>query len=116
MIRLSREELSGSFPLASESGLSDLFDMLDTFLSKQRRHISACYFLISLTETINSRQLGKTLGRRIDGQTHASCHGTGHGFAPHMPVAYSRIVRSLENLPEPAIFKIALRAQSSGRV
>jgi hypothetical protein len=33
VIRLSMEEVSASFPLASESGLSDLFDMLDTFLS-----------------------------------------------------------------------------------
>jgi hypothetical protein len=31
VIKLSREELSGSFPLASESGLSGLFDILDTF-------------------------------------------------------------------------------------
>jgi hypothetical protein len=74
VIRLSSEELSGSFPLASESGLSDLFDMLDTFLSKQRRHLAAhgrfriC--LISLTESIDSRQWGKTLGRWMDGQTH----------------------------------------------
>ena len=28
--------------------------------------------------------------------------------------AYSAMVRSLENFPEPATFKIALRAQSSG--
>jgi hypothetical protein len=74
VIRFSREELSGSFPLASENGLSDLFDMLDTILSKQRRHLAAhvrfriC--LISLTESIDSRQLGKTLGRRIDGAIH----------------------------------------------
>ena len=31
-----------------------------------------------------------------------------------MPAAYSAMVRSLENLPEPATFKIALRAQASG--
>jgi hypothetical protein len=33
VIRLSREELNASFRLASESRLSDFFDMLDTFLS-----------------------------------------------------------------------------------
>ena len=40
--------------------------------------------------------------------------GTGHGFAFQISAAYSAIVRSLENLPEPATFRIALRAQPSG--
>ena len=39
---------------------------------------------------------------------------TGHGFAFQISLAYSAIVRSLENLPEPATFRIALRAQASG--
>jgi hypothetical protein len=70
--RPSREELSGSFPLASESGLSDLFDMLDTFLEAPKTYLRLgfCNCLIRLTESINSRQLGKTLGRRINAQTH----------------------------------------------
>jgi hypothetical protein len=38
-----------------------------------------------------------------------SSYDTGHGFAFQMPVAYSAIVRSLENFPEPATFKIAFR-------
>src|SRR5258707_15627634 len=39
---------------------------------------------------------------------------TGHGSTFQMEAAYSAIVRSLENLPEPATFKMALRAQASG--
>ena len=41
-------------------------------------------------------------------------YGTGHGFTSQIRVAYSVIVRSLENFPEPATFKIALRPQVSG--
>src|SRR4029450_3697769 len=36
-------------------------------------------------------------------------HSTGHRFTFQMSAAYSAIVRSLENFPEPATFKIALR-------
>src|SRR2546422_10511823 len=39
-------------------------------------------------------------------------HDTGHGFTCQMSDAYSAIVRSLENLPEPATFRIALRAHA----
>ena len=38
----------------------------------------------------------------------------GQGFAPQIPVAYSWIVRSLENLPEAAMLRMTLRAQASG--
>ena len=38
-------------------------------------------------------------------------YGTGQGFACQISAAYSAIVRSLENLPELATFRIALRAQ-----
>lgn len=38
--------------------------------------------------------------------------GTGHGCTFQMSAAYSAMVRSLENLPEPATFKMALRAHS----
>jgi hypothetical protein len=41
-------------------------------------------------------------------------YDTGHGSAFQMLAAYPAIVRSLENLPEPATFKIALCAQASG--
>src|SRR2546421_11986405 len=37
-------------------------------------------------------------------------HATGHGFTCQMSDAYSAIVRSLENLPEPATLRMALRA------
>src|SRR5271169_3108885 len=40
--------------------------------------------------------------------------GIGHGFTFQISVAYSAIVRSLENFPEPATFKMALRAHPSG--
>src|SRR6185295_5532773 len=39
---------------------------------------------------------------------------TGHGFTPQMSSAYSAMVRSLENFPELATFKIALRDQPAG--
>ena len=39
---------------------------------------------------------------------------TGHAFAFQMSAAYSAIVRSLENFPEPATFKIALRDHPAG--
>ncbi len=40
-------------------------------------------------------------------------HGTGQGVTPQIFVAYCAMVRSLENLPDPAILRIALRAQTS---
>src|SRR5207247_7677405 len=40
-------------------------------------------------------------------------HDTGHGFTCQMSDAYSAIVRSLENFPELATFRIALRAHAS---
>src|SRR6476660_2472906 len=39
---------------------------------------------------------------------------TGHGLASQISLAYCAIVRSLENPPEAAMFKIALRCQASG--
>lgn len=39
---------------------------------------------------------------------------TGHGSTFQMAVAYSAMVRSLENLPDAATFRITLRAQASG--
>ena len=39
---------------------------------------------------------------------------TGQGLASHISVAYSAMVRSDENLPEAATFKIDLRVQASG--
>jgi hypothetical protein len=38
-------------------------------------------------------------------------HGTGQGTAFQIPEAYSAIVRSLENFPDPAMFKMVLRSQ-----
>ena len=40
-------------------------------------------------------------------------YGTGHGYTFQISVAYSLIVRSLENFPEPATFKMAMRAHAS---
>ena len=39
---------------------------------------------------------------------------TGQGWARQISFAYSEIVRSLENLPEAAILRMTLCAQSSG--
>ena len=41
-------------------------------------------------------------------------HATGHGLACQISLAYSAIVRSLENFPDAATFRIALRAQACG--
>src|SRR5215469_4126921 len=40
-------------------------------------------------------------------------YGTGHGLAFQISAAYWAIVRSLENLPELATLRMALRAQAS---
>jgi len=48
----------------------------------------------------------------VDG--HGFHHATGHGLACQMSAAYSAMVRSLENLPALATFRIALRAHASG--
>src|SRR6266851_7702783 len=40
-------------------------------------------------------------------------HDTGHALTCQMSAAYSAMVRSLENLPELATFRMALRAHSS---
>src|SRR5262245_20628868 len=39
-------------------------------------------------------------------------HETGHAFTFQISAAYSAMVRSLENFPEPATFKMALRAHA----
>jgi hypothetical protein len=41
-------------------------------------------------------------------------YGTGHGFTPQISLAYSAIVRSLENFPDAATFRMAFRAHFSG--
>src|SRR5208337_2995716 len=41
-------------------------------------------------------------------------YGMGHGSAFQMSRAYSAMVRSLENFPELATFRMALRAHSPG--
>ncbi len=39
-------------------------------------------------------------------------HSTGHGFTFQMPLAYSAMVRSLENLPELAMFRMTFRVHA----
>lgn len=51
---------------------------------------------------------GMALARPAD-----SAYGTGQGRAFQISAAYSAIVRSLENRPEPATFRIAFLAQPS---
>src|SRR5262249_13182752 len=41
-------------------------------------------------------------------------YGTGHGFISQISDAYSAMVRSLENFPELATFKIAMRPHIFG--
>src|SRR5271165_3971328 len=40
-------------------------------------------------------------------------YSTGHGIAFQISLAYSAMVRSLENFPDAATFEIAMRAQAS---
>jgi hypothetical protein len=49
----------------------------------------------------------------VDLQRKPLVYGTGHAFAFQISLAYSAIVRSLENLPELATFRMALRVQVS---
>src|SRR5262245_53765838 len=57
----------------------------------------------------------RDLGRFLRVVDHRGLHyATGHGFTCQMPAAYSAIVRSLENLPELATFRMALCAQPFG--
>ena len=49
---------------------------------------------------------------RFAGSSDLYC--TGHGLAFHISPAYWAMVRSLENFPEPAMLRIALRVQASG--
>ncbi len=53
-------------------------------------------------------------GERRDARARVCLQRTGQGFTPQMPDAYSAMVRSLENFPEPATFRMALRAQACG--
>jgi hypothetical protein len=48
------------------------------------------------------------------GGTRAAIHSTGQGSRLQIWLEYSVMVRSLENLPEPATFRMAIRAHSSG--
>src|SRR4029453_13101096 len=45
----------------------------------------------------------------VNSPSHRRCYGPGDPFTVQTSVAYSPMVRSVENFPEPATFKIALR-------
>src|SRR5215472_18740150 len=67
------------------------------------------------------RPRGRMAGQRGDGgglfhvvDHRRLHHDTGHGLTCQMSAAYSAIVRSLENFPELATFRMALRAHASG--
>ena len=64
--------------------------------------------------TPDTRNLEIHISHKTVASFSARCYDTGHGFTFQISPAYSVMVRSLENLPEPAIFRIALRAQASG--
>jgi hypothetical protein len=51
--------------------------------------------------------------QRRDSRNRARLYATGHGLTFQISAAYSAMVRSLENFPEPATFRIALRVHSS---
>ena len=80
------------------------------------------FWLLALLPLPPSRPLRLHLGLHLLGMylrlmklIRAECsYGTGHGFTFHISAAYSRMVRSLENFPELAMFSTALRVQSPG--
>src|SRR5258705_3902743 len=45
---------------------------------------------------------------------HRLHHDTAHGLTCQMSAAYSEIVRSLETFPDPATFRMAVRAHAAG--
>jgi len=53
-----------------------------------------------------------TQGRGVAGFPQC-CYSVEHGLAFQISLAYSAMVRSLENLPEAAMFRVALRVHSS---
>ena len=55
---------------------------------------------------------GRLAGERRERHS-VSVYPTGQGFACQISAAYCAMVRSLENFPEPAIFRIALRTHPS---
>ena len=57
---------------------------------------------------------GRPASQGRDIRYYMRSYRTGHGLTLQILFAYSAIVRSLENLPEPATFKMALRAQTFG--
>src|SRR6266446_5915553 len=59
---------------------------------------------------------GRPASKGRDIRDYVRFYRTGHGLTLQILFAYSAIVRSLENLPEPATFKMALCAQASGSV
>ena len=54
-------------------------------------------------------------GASSDGASSDGRHLMGHGRASQTSAAYWAIVRSLENFPELATFRMAVRVQSPGR-
>src|SRR6187401_3098156 len=55
---------------------------------------------------------GLTAGQGRDARPYLSLYRTGHGFTSQISCAYSAIARSLENFPEAATFRMALRTQA----
>src|SRR4029450_5582865 len=85
--------------------------------------------LFQSCEVDKNRRRARVAGQRRDRRAclryvsrnllHDLLHGgsnydTGHGVACQISAAYSAMVRSLENLPELATLRIALRAHASG--
>src|SRR5690606_19379201 len=68
-------------------------------------------------QSLRSRVRGRAAWQRRTGSsgTHGA-HGTGHGAASQISLAYSAMVRSLENFPDAATFRMAVSAQPAGSV
>ena len=67
--------------------------------------------VIGALETL---EVDEDVGRRRLAGERREAHTTGHGLTSQISAAYSAIVRSLENLPEPAMLRMAFRVQPWG--
>jgi hypothetical protein len=66
-------------------------------------------------DVATSRGTASSAARHATARHATGRHRTGHGRASQTSAAYWAIVRSLENFPELATFRMAVRVQASGR-
>src|SRR5262249_25755778 len=96
---------SFSYSLRFSLGLSSSDSCLDMNLS----HLQGC-----IADDLGASLVSDTINRCQNPDSQKVSQFTGQGVTSQIPAAYSMIVRSLENLPEQATLRMALRDQASG--